>query len=186
MQKFVRINDTYRAICLFFALLFSFFFSLLVLSDCSGTPKKNSDPLPQTHDEWIELSATYNKKPMTILFNQGLTSVVAHPKLDFQAGITARLNNPQADGSATPQEEAELTHIRNQLNETLCANALSVAACVVTVEGAREFIFYTHDRVSFAKKFNTLKGSLNTHTLTLNIQRDDQWSVYKQFALEKK
>lgn len=150
-----------------------------------GKKAGSKEKLPEVTENWVELEGKYGRMPMSIRLNQGLESVAGHKDLHHQAGITVAILNPMKNGFPDSEEETQLKKIENSITAELKGKGIAVFAAAVTTGGSREFIFYTGNPEAVETSFKILTGKIYTHTLQLNIQKDKNWAVYKQFASAK-
>ena len=157
-------------------------FCIICLIIGCGEKSVRKIDLPETADIWVEREGKYGRMPMIIKVNNGLKSLAGHGLLQHQVGIAVQINKPLTNGLPDDEEETHLDNIEETLITELKESNLAVFAVVVTTGGLREFIFYTHNPKAIENSFNKLEQRITSHALQLNIQRDKQWMLYKQYA----
>ena len=145
---------------------------------CSSKPQVN---FPDVKDNWITMEGVYARKPLVVSYNQGLEPIAGNKVYENQVGISIKLNTPDKNGQAVPEEDAQLGMIRETLAGELTKNKLSFFAVVSTTDGSRDFVFYTHDVNAMKEKIETIKKKISTHRISISVLRDPHWGVYKQF-----
>jgi hypothetical protein len=96
-------------------------------------------------------------------------------------GVAIPFRAPDERGLPTAEENSQINHIEDVLVDVLCENNDSIFVGTITTTGMKEFVFYTSNPQTVAKKVETVRTSVTTHEVQLNIQDDPDWTVHKEF-----
>jgi hypothetical protein len=161
------------------------FLAIHVATACSqveprGGPRVGSAEI-NWDGPWAVAQGQYEGSPLFVRIHQGVSPLVGDPRFSQQVGIAVPLLNPDAHGLPTNEEAAQLAEIEDAISAALEPNHISVQVLSITTKGMREFVFYTTDADAVRTAFAQLQASIVSHELQLVIQRDPDWSVYRQF-----
>src|SRR5947209_4451512 len=132
--------------------------------------KEAAIPKADINGPWSVAEGDYNGKPLIVRVNEGLKSLIGHPKYKHQVGIAVPLHSPNESGLPAGMELMELDKIEDLLCAQLEVKGESLIAAVITTNGMREFVFYTSSPSDVEQKFKNLQQDIESHKIQLMIQ----------------
>lgn len=133
-------------------------------------------------ENWVVAKAQSAEAPVILRINSGARKYIAHPELPMRLGVTVGFNAPTEHGFCTPEEGEQLSQIEDRLTADLLKDGIGFPVLVVTTGGRREYIFYVCDEQGACAIVDKARAGTTTHTLKYGLERDADWSYFKQFG----
>jgi sugar phosphate isomerase/epimerase len=133
-------------------------------------------------EQWGVAKAEIDNRPSVLRINTGVRKYIAHPELPYRLGVIAAMNAPNDQGFCAPEEGQQLNQVEDRLTAALMANQMGFPVVVVTSGSRREFIFYVRDEDQAIAAVQSVLPEIKSHSLTHHVERDAEWSYYKQFV----
>lgn len=149
--------------------------------------KKEFKTINEYPDTWTVIKSTYNDEPIFIRFRDGLKDAIGHTDYPHLLSVMVTIKNPDESGMPSEEEgkpNSDLWQIEEDLYKTLTENNEAVFAFVTTVNGQRQFAYYTKEWKPeyFHNKVNKVKGSFEEYEdFEVQMGQDPKWINLKTF-----
>ena len=132
--------------------------------------------------KWSILQGQDNEKPIFVRRNDSAKQLSSNSEFDYRVGVAIPLLAPNKFGLPSNDEMESLNKIESELSIQLEKGKNSLLVLSITTNGMREFVFYTRDSRMIEKIINDVRNKFSSHEIQFYIEKDKDWSVYKQFA----
>ena len=99
----------------------------------------------------------------------------------FRFGVTIPFLQTNTIGFPTEDENATFLKIEDTFIQEFEKDQKSILVLIITLVGAREFVFYTKYPNDIESILDSIKKQFLTHEFQFYIEEDKNWVVYKQF-----
>ena len=144
-------------------------------------PPKSEVKIDQNAADWSVATGVIDGKTAILRSWKPAERLRGHPEFRHQVGVAVPLRAPDERGLPSAAENAQVDRIEDLLLGALCENNDAIFVGTITTSGMKEFVFYTSNPQMVAKKVETVRTSVTTHEVQLNIQDDPDWAVHKEF-----
>lgn len=147
-----------------------------------GYAQDNNSIDPYLINEWSVEQSELNGKPIFLRSNVGFKLFKDKNNFPYRIGFAFPLLNPKINGLPTDSEMNQLNEIEDLLDKRLVKKKSALLTLVITTVGMREFVFYSNQPDTIKKQIDSIKRSIMKHELQFYIEKDKNWSVYKEFT----
>jgi hypothetical protein len=138
------------------------------------------DVIPPGH--WSMVQGAQDGQLLLARVHMGIDSLVGHRAYPFRVGIATRMINVVNNGMPTPEENATLQALEKRIQQAIEVDREAVLVIVITCAGVKEWVFYTSKPESTKQRTQAFAPTVQSHKLQMIIERDDRWTVYREFA----
>lgn len=134
---------------------------------------------------WTFIEGVRDGHPIVIRLNTSLAPLAGSAEFPLQVGIAVKLHEPRENGMPGADEGADLHRIEDDLFVSLAHANMSLFAAVITMNGMREFVFYTADEALVRTRVGEIRAIVWTHEMQLIVRPDPTWAVYRELAARR-
>jgi hypothetical protein len=126
---------------------------------------------------WSTKEGVRDGKPILLRYNTDIGEHAPLPDYGWRLNVALPLQVKTTDGMPDVAEAKRLSEFEKQLVEVLQAGNESVMVAVVSTDGARQWIFYTCDKVAASSKLDSLR--LLVQEAEYIADADPMWELYR-------
>ena len=131
-------------------------------------------------DRWTVCDGHIDQMPYTLRFREPVLQ--AHEPEDFSHLLRCVWPYALEGEGELPDEAllAELEQFENRLCDALEGSGKAVLAAVLTLDGARQWVFYTSDVAACGDLLNHMPQEESPYPIELDAQSDPEWSYLRE------
>jgi uncharacterized protein (TIGR01619 family) len=134
-------------------------------------------------EDWDFYFLTVDGRPASIYVDLGLEAQGPRPSHRWSAYVRLRMNAPRADGLSSEGEYDALIALEDALVGAVTAADAAIYAGRCTVDGRRDFYFFTSDPAAFDAAARTALAPFTGYGGDIGAREDAAWRSYFDFLL---
>lgn len=131
-------------------------------------------------DSWAVADARLEDKPMLIRIRSGLEDLCGHPDLSARLRVVWEYSPDDESGLPNSADLRRMTKCEDLLSESLESGNHAVMTHVLTCNGLRQWIFYTSDLESSARRINDALPHDPPFPIEMSAESDHAWSEFRE------
>jgi len=132
--------------------------------------------------EWTVGEATHDGSPLIVRFNQTAKRWDRHPELSIKLGFAISLNQPNAGGMPSADENAELGDIEELIEKEVKSATVGIHVLTLTTGLMKELVFYIAPGQDIGKLHGTIREKVPSHEVQCMAAPEPSWDSFRAFS----
>jgi len=138
-----------------------------------------------TSDCWRVVSSQSNSSLAVVRLREDVPAVASRRSFPNCLRVLWAYAEPETDALPDSAEAEEMLTFEEHLSKALEHEHLAVLTAVLTFDGARQWVFYTHDVQQCGVRVNAMPQRSERYPIELDAFGDPEWSYLQEKFLDR-